>query len=115
MESIFGFVGQFLRSVLRLVLFLVAGVFMLSLLAAILGAVLLTAIWSLLTGRKPAVFTTFSRFRQATQQFRQGTWPQPGVAASRGTTSGDVVDVQAREVGEPAGYATMPPEQLPKP
>jgi hypothetical protein len=115
MEFIFGFVGQILRSVLRLVLFLAAGVFMLSLLAAILGAVLLTAMWSLLTGRKPAVFTTFSRFRQATRQFRQGTRPQQGGVASRGATHADVVDVQAHEVGEPAGYATVPPEQLPRP
>ena len=107
--------GQILRSLLRLVLFLAAGVFMLSLLAAILGAVLLTAMWSLLTGRKPAVFTTFTRFRQATQQFRQGTWPQQGGVASRGAMPADVVDVQAREVGEPAGYATVPPERLPKP
>ena len=57
-----------MRSVLRLVLPLAAGVFALSLLTAVLVAVLLTALWSLLTGRKPAMFTTFTRFRQASRQ-----------------------------------------------
>lgn len=119
MQFLFDLVGRVIRSVLRLVLFLAAAVFGLSLLIAVLGAVVLTALWSLLTGRKPAVWTTFTRFRQASQQFKQGRWspmdaPAGGHAAGRSMPA-DVVDVQAREVGEPAGYATMPPEQLPKP
>ncbi|MDE2419335.1 MAG: hypothetical protein KGN32_16180 [Burkholderiales bacterium] len=110
----FDFVGQILRSVLRLVLLLAAGVFALSLLSAVLVAVLLTALWSLLTGRKPAVFTTFTRFRQASRQFRQGAWsPQSG--AHFGTAApADVVDVQAHEVGERTVRANLPLEHEPK-
>jgi hypothetical protein len=98
MYSIADFFGRVVRRVLRLVLLLAAGVFALSLLIAVLGAVLLTAVWSLLTGRKPAVFTTFTRFRQASQHFRHGPWAPQQTPASTGSFSAEVVDVQASEV-----------------
>lgn len=100
MEIIADWMGRLLRSVLRLVVLLAAGVFALSLLLAILVAVTLTALWSLITGRKPAVFTTFTHFQQATRQFRHGRWPAQGETSANGATPTDVVDVQAREVGE---------------
>lgn len=100
MEIIADWMGRLLRSVLRLVLLLAAGVFALSLLLAILVAVTFTALWSLITGRKPAVFTTFTHFQQATRQFRQGRWPAHGGPAPSDASPVDVVDVQAREVGE---------------
>lgn len=108
MQFLFDFVGQVMRSVLRLVLLLAAGVFALSLLTAVLVAVLLTALWSLLTGRKPAMFTTFTRFRQASRQFRQGPWSPQGGAAGGGAPPADVVDVQAHEVDERTVRANLP-------
>jgi hypothetical protein len=53
-------------------------------------------IWFLLTGRKPAVFATYTRFNQAAQQLRPGNWPShaPGTRPD----SADIVDVQAHEV-----------------
>lgn len=74
---------------------LVVSVLLLGVVAAILSTV-----WSLLRGRKPALFTTFMRFRQASSQFQDamrrpysansGPYPPAGV--------GDVVDVQAKEL-----------------
>ena len=118
MQFLFDLVGRVIRSVLRLVLFLAAAVFGLSLLAAVLGAVVLTALWSLLTGRKPAVFTTFTRFRQATRQFKQGVWspmdfPAAGDRSARSMPA-DVVDVQAHEVQERPLRTNLPLEQEPK-
>ena len=104
MQFLFDFVGQVMRSVLRLVLLLAAG-FALSLLRHLVP--LLTA-RSLLTGRKPAMFTTFTRFRQASRQFRQGPWSPQGGAAGGGAPPADVVDVQAHEVDERTVRAHLP-------
>lgn len=94
MQAVFDFLTRTLRRVLKLTLFLLAGAFALGLVAVVLAAVLLNAVWSLMMGRKPAVFTTFARFRQATQVFRQtGTRFEPAHPS-------DVVDVQANEVHE---------------
>lgn len=117
MRFIFDFVGRVVRSVLRLVLFLAAGALALGFLVAVLVAVVLTALWSLLTGRKPAVFTTFARFRQASQQFQQ--FQRRGRSPMDRPTPGhpmpaDVVDVQAHEVQDKTLHATLPLEQEPK-
>jgi uncharacterized iron-regulated membrane protein len=77
-------------------------VFLLGLLLSALLAVVATIVWSLLTGRKPAVFTVMSRFRQASRQFRDGGWP--GSATRTPPSSADVVDVQAHEVREALGH-----------
>lgn len=95
MQVIFDFLARVLRRVLKLALFLLAGAFALGLVSLVLAAVLLNAVWSLMMGRKPAVFTTFTRFRQATQSFRQ-----PGARFESVRPSDDVVDVQANEVRE---------------
>jgi hypothetical protein len=98
MQAVFDFLTRILRRVLTLALFLLAGVFALGLVAVVLAAVLLNAVWSLLMGRKPALFTTYVRFRQATPSFRQSaTRGEP----ARPSDVVDVVDVQAIEVHEP--------------
>lgn len=57
---------------------------------------LISAVWSLLRGKKPAMVTVFQNVRQASKGFGQGEWKarRPGV----GTQADDVVDVQAHEV-----------------
>lgn len=95
MQTVFDFLTRILRRVLKLALFLLAGVLALGLLLVVLAAVLLSALWSLVTGRKPAVFTTFARFHQAARPFRQtGARFEPARPS-------DVVDVQANEVHAP--------------
>ena len=84
------------RRLLRLWLLVLAASMMLVLLFVGLGAALLTLVWSLLTGRKPAAYTTFTRFRDASRQFRGGAWP--GAAAPMRSNPEDIVDVQAHEV-----------------
>ena len=84
------------RSLMRLVLVVFAASMVLALLLVGLSAVLLTVLWSLLIGRKPAAFATFTRFRDASRQFRGGSWP--GAAAPARGSSDDIVDVQAHEV-----------------
>jgi hypothetical protein len=94
MQAVFDFLTRTLRRVLTLALFLLAGAFALGLVTVVLAAVLLNALWSLMMGRKPALFTTFARFRRATQPFRQ-TGPRFEAAHPS-----EVVDVQAHEVQE---------------
>lgn len=84
------------RGLIRLVLMAFAACMVLALLLVGLSAALLMLLWSLLTGHKPAVFTTFSRFRDMSRQFQGGAWP--GAAAPARGTSDDIVDVQAHEV-----------------
>ncbi len=100
-----------MRSVFKWVFGLLAVVLVLSVLALGLVVVALNAVWSLLHGRKPAVLTTFSHFKRASDQFsgqfKQGRapWASPGAKGPlhRAGAQGDtVVDVQAREVGEGA-------------
>ena len=69
---------------------LVAGILMIGLIVA-----LLTSLWSLLMGRKPALWTTFTRFRQASRHFQSGMRQRPSPTAS--TQSDDIVDVQVKE------------------
>jgi hypothetical protein len=95
MQDVFDFLMRLVRRVLKLALFLLAGVFALSLVLMVLAAVLLNALWSLMMGRKPAVFTTYAKFRQATQSFRKSG------ATFTPERPSDVVDVQAHEVHEP--------------
>lgn len=106
MNVLSDFVAMVLRGLIKLALAVLAAVFMLSLLSIALAAVLATIVWSLLTGRKPAVFTTVSRFHQASRQFRQGIWPGNGPRSPQ--TNADVVDVQVREVREALGQSDRP-------
>lgn len=102
METILNFVAHVLRRVLKLVLLVWVSLLALSVLLAVLAAVALSVLFSLLRGRKPALFTTFTQFRQASQQFRAGGWNRAGGGMSEAVAPADVVDVQAHEVREGA-------------
>ncbi len=114
MNFFFELVAGVIRFLIKLVLLVAALVFITSLLIAGLVVALLTAIWSLLTGRKPAAVTTFMRFRQASQQFRPGVWP--GQRDPQAAAPADVVDVQAHEVPDTligTNPSPQPPENRP--
>ena len=92
MNLFFEFAASLLRGAVKLVLLVLAAVFALSVLCAGLLVVAVLVLRSLLTGRRPAVVTTFTRFNQAAQQFR------PGGATATRQDSADIVDVEAHEV-----------------
>lgn len=96
MTAIFDSLGSLLRALFRLAVLVLAGLLVLGLLFIGSVAALLTALWLVLTGRKPAILSTFMRFQQAAQPFRQGAWPQRGAQPRQDPA--EVVDVQAREV-----------------
>ena len=91
-------VGRGLRGLLKLALLALTLLFLVGLLLIGLVAAVFIVLWSLLTGRRPALWTAFSLFRQASHQFR----PQ---------ANADVVDVQAHEVGgnPPTTQGPVPP------
>lgn len=109
MKLISNFVGGILRGVAKVVLLALTVVFVLGVLCVGLIVVLATAIRFLLTGRKPAVFNTFSQFSQAAQHYRPGSWADHGAAAR--PTGDDVVDVQAHEV-RPVPGGALPPKAV---
>ena len=96
MNLISDVVASLLRGVVKLVLLVFAAVFALGMLFAGLVVVLVMVLRYLLTGRKPAVVTTFTRFNQAARQFRPGARPSTNSAAR--PDNADVVDVEAHEV-----------------
>jgi hypothetical protein len=106
MNGLFDFFARLVRGILKLVLGVAALVFVLSLLLATLVVVSGMSLWALITGRKPAPFVVFNRFRQTSQRYTHGVWPGRGPAQSMG----DVVDVQAHEVVE----APAPREAAPR-
>ena len=103
-------VARVLRAVVKLTLLAFGLVVMLGLLLLALAALMVALLRYVFTGRKPVAltaFTAFTQFRQASQQFRRGGQSGSGMgqAARAGSVDRvtDVVDVQAREVGVPAG------------
>ena len=104
MNPVSDLLSRIFRGALKLVLVLAAMVFVLSFLLAALVAVLGMSLWSLVTGRKPAPVVMFSRMREQSRQYTQGMWPGR-------TPPGDVVDVDATEVGERPG-AESPLQRL---
>lgn len=96
MNRIFDVAAYGLRTLIKLSLFALVGVLLSCLLLIGLSAALLTLVWSLLTGRRPAAFQTFVRFRQASRHFQSRTWP--GREAPPNKQNADIVDVQAHEV-----------------
>ena len=104
MNPVSDLLSRIFRGALKLVLVLAAMVFVLSFLLAALVAVLVMSAWSLITGRKPAPVVLFSRMREQSRQYTQGMWPGR-------TPPGDVVDVDATEVGERPG-AESPLQRL---
>jgi hypothetical protein len=105
MNLILELVTGILRGLTKAALMVFTALFALAVLAIGLAIALATVIRYLLTGRKPAIFTTFSRFSQTAQQFRAGSWP--GNAGGARHDSADVVDVQAHEV-QPVLIDTVP-------
>lgn len=92
MYSLAEFVDHALRGLTKLVATAMLGVLVMSLLLFGVAAALLSVVWSLLRGKRPAMFTVFQSFQQMSRQFRRG----PGGATT--AAPGDVVDVQAHEV-----------------
>lgn len=99
-----------LRGLLKLALVLLTFALGLMFLIAAIAVVAISAVWSLLRGRKPAIYTTYTHFKAASQAFRRGGgWPNtPGPAAGA-----DVVDVQAHEVRD-APPRTIERDQPPR-
>lgn len=98
MQVLADLLSAVLRTVFKLALLAAALVFILSLLCVALVSVVVVLVKALLTGRKPALVTTFSRFTQASQQFRAGEWPSRRADGFPRGAPDDVMDVQAREV-----------------
>lgn len=96
MQRISELAALFLRGLVKVALLLIAIAF----LAGVVFLGLLMALYLgtrfLFTGRKPAFVTTFHRFRQTAHNYQKGRWP--GSAASSAPGTGDVVDVESREV-----------------
>jgi hypothetical protein len=84
------------RSLIKLLLVAFAATMVLCMLLVGMVAALLALFWSLLTGRKPAAYSTFMHFRDASRQFQERTRSSHGNASSG--NSADIVDVQAHEV-----------------
>ena len=111
MNALFDLVARILHGVWRLLTLLLLGGLVLGLLLLGISVALLSVLWSLLRGKKPAMFTVFQAFTQAARQFRR--WPRSGAGSASSATPGagpwanpgsspagpgDVVDVQAHEV-----------------
>jgi hypothetical protein len=106
MNPLFEIVAGILRGVVKAMLIALAALIALGVLGVGLLVVLVAVIRFLLTGRKPAVFATYTRFNQAAQQFRPGgSW-----AGSARVDDTHIVDVQAHEV-QPVP-APLPPKTV---
>jgi uncharacterized membrane protein YgcG len=112
MEPLSVLVTGVLRGVLRLALLVFTVSLIISLIFVAIVATVFTVLWALLTGRKPAAYTTFTRFRQSAQQFRPGSWASGGGSGFSNAPKGDVVDVQVTEVpNAPLGNSAEPTEK----
>ncbi len=87
------FPGRAAGWLLRLVLGVAGAVLAVSLLVAGVLVALFVVVRALLTGRKPAFIVAFNQFRRSPLDARR-PWAAPGVK------SGEVVDVEARELAE---------------
>lgn len=96
MNFLFETVASILRGAVKLVLLVLAAVFALGVLCVGLLVVAVLVLRFLVTGRKPAVVTTFTRFNQAARQFGPGF--RPGATGAARPDSADIVDVEAHEV-----------------
>jgi hypothetical protein len=95
-----------LRGLSRLFTLALLGSFVLGLLLLGIAVAGLSVLWSLLRGKRPAMFTVFRTFQQASRQFGRRPGRMSGApegapwarhAANEGSIN-DVVDVQAHEV-----------------
>jgi hypothetical protein len=87
--------SQVFRFILKLVFGLSAAVLAVGLLLVALTVLALSLLKSLITGRKPAPLMAFARFQQFSQQ---GMWPSQSRQGSAKAASGQVVDVEVREI-----------------
>lgn len=106
MNLLFDLVTGILRGVTKVALIAMAAAFAVGVLCIGLLFAVASVIRYVLTGRKPALFTTFTRFNDAAQQFRPGNWSGP--ATGTRPDSADIVDVQAHEVRSALGAPTLP-------
>ena len=100
MSLIAEFASQIVSLALRLVFGLFALVFALSLLVAGVIAVFFMLLRSLLTGRRPAPFVVWQRYREASKASAE-RWTRRAPGAPRGAvrpTADDVTDVTPRDV-----------------
>ena len=108
MNALSEFATRTLRGLSRLFTLAVLGSFVLGLLLLGIVAALLSVLWSLVRGKRPALFTVFQFFQRASRPFgqRPGAMPPstPDSAAAgmrwprSAANADDVVDVQAHEV-----------------
>ena len=93
------FVSRLLRFVLKLVLAAFGLVLAASLLAAALIVEVLSILKSLIIGKKPAPSVVFGRFQKFSPA---GMWPGESNRedASRAAGTGEVVDVEVREISD---------------
>jgi hypothetical protein len=88
MNTLTEYVSRARRGLTRLMTVVILGACGLSLLLAGIVATLLWLPWSLLRGKKPALFTLLQTFQRMSRQYPPGPTTGPG----------EVVDVQAHEV-----------------
>lgn len=88
------FISSFLRFTLRLILWVFAAIFAISLLAAALVVMTLGLLKALITGKKPQpmVFGRFQKFSP------DAFWPGASARGTAPVPEADVVDVEVREI-----------------
>ena len=91
------FIGKFFRFIIKLVLAAFGLIFAISFLFVALIVMMLSLLKSLITWTKPTPFVIFSQYKQFKKNSRAG-WPRAG----KPIPQSDVVDVEVREVKEPA-------------
>lgn len=91
------FINALLQAILRIVLMAFGLIFVLSLLSATLIFLLWRQVVGLVTGKKPALPV-------ALRQFQRFTSKNTGVANPQTTKTGEVLDVQVREIKSRDGH-----------
>ena len=97
------FIGKLFRFIIKLVLAAFGLVFAISFLFVALIVMVLSLLKSLVTWTKPTPFVIFSQYKQFKKTSRAG-WPR----ASKPMPQSDVVDVEVREVKDPANEERLP-------
>ena len=97
------FIGKLFRFIIKLVLAAFGLVFAISFLFVALIVMVLSLLKSLITWTKPTPFVIFSQYKQFKKNSRGG-WPR----ASNPMPQSDVVDVEVREVKDPANEQRLP-------
>ena len=97
------FIGKFFRFIIKLVLAAFGLIFALSFLFVALVVMVLSLLKSLITWTKPTPFVIFSQYKQYKKNSRGGC-PR----ASNPMPQSDVVDVEVREVKDPANEQRLP-------